>query len=190
MRWISSVLLSLAACGSDPMPATVAPDANHTPAQLTAPGASVVTVDLGPVAERLLQGNSSAADRSTAEQSPAALATAILAAASKAKPAEQGRAPAALGALGAAALPQIAAALVNKDPGQRRIAALTLLHLGPQLHADGTAKVVLSALDTARSDADLAVRAAAELAYQRATGDTSALDASRAAHEAAVGRDR
>lgn len=188
MRWISSVLLSLAACGSDPIPATTT-DATHPPAQVATPAAPTVTVDLGPVADRLLQGRVSAADRSTAARSPAAAAAAILLAASKAKPAEQGRAPAALAALGAAALPQIAAALAHQDPGQRRIAALTLLHLGQQLHADGTAKIVLSALDTARGDGDLAVRAAAELAYRRATGDTSALDASRAAHEAVVGRD-
>jgi hypothetical protein len=187
MRWLVLIPWIFAACGNDPAPPPIAsPAATTSPTSPTVePTAPAAHADLGQIAERLLQGNANAQDRSSANADPAAATLAILQAASKASPIEQGRAPAALCALGAAALPHLASALSNADTGQRRIAALTLLQLGTSLHENGSAGVVLAALAAARNDADLSVRAAAELAYQRATGDTSAIDASRAAHEAA-----
>lgn len=96
---------------------------------------------------------------------------------------EQGEAPILLAEMGAPALPAIAASLKKGSVPERRIAVLALLNMGR------TAEPVLADLDAARSsDPDPSVRAAAEHAWKRASGDTSDLERQRAAHEAAEAR--
>ena len=182
------------ACSGDPAPAPATAAAsehgrvvNPDDAVATAASADLAAPQL---AARLLSAEASDADRATAKVSALATVAAVLRAASTGTPAMQGRAPVVIKALGAPALPGLATALADHDPVQRRLAALCLLQLGPEIHTEGNAAAVLPALTAARNDPDLAVRAAAEHAYRLATGDTSALDASRAEHEAALRRAR
>ncbi len=114
-----------------------------------------------------------------------ATVAAVLTTAASGTPAQQGRAPMALQELGTVAWPGLCTALAHRDPVQRRLAALSLLLFRDQLHTADGALAVRAALAAARGDADLSVRAVAEHAWRFATGDTSALDASRAADEAA-----
>lgn len=121
--------------------------------------------------------------------------TAILDAAAAGTVDEQGRAPARLEALGDAAIPPLLTALVHAETKHRRLAAVTLLQLGEALHrrgdtadfatADFATADIATALRAASSDRDPAVAAAATHALRRITGDTTALDAGRAAHAAA-----
>lgn len=144
-------------------------------------------VELGPaeVAVRLLAQQPDPEARRAASAAMDTTVTALLSAAATGTPAQQGRAPGALLELGTAAWPGLCSALAHRDPVQRRLAALSLLQFRDQLHTADGALAVREALATARADADLSVRAAAEHAWRFATADTSALDASRAADETA-----
>lgn len=191
MRCLPALLaVVFAACGEPPPPAPDVPTAATAPPGPTTAPAATAEIQFAPLAARLLGGDASDADRTLANAHGQQTVSAILAAASRGSPQQQGRAPAVLAALGPTALPGLATALQHADPTQRRIAALTLLQLGDGLHRDGTAATVLPALRAAAADPDLAVRAAAELAVKRATGDTSDLDKSRAEHEAALRQGR
>ena len=108
----------------------------------------------------------------------------LLDVAAAAGPIEQGRAPVLVAAFGAAALPALTLALHHDDVRQRRLAMLALAQLGR------TAEPAAAALMQAQQDPDPQVRALAEHALRRATGDTRELDRLRAQHEAATARDR
>ncbi|MEZ6036225.1 MAG: hypothetical protein R3F29_02010 [Planctomycetota bacterium] len=185
--WLLAGLL--VACGSEAAPLP-APRVESAPA----PSTDIASPANGSDVERAAD---QVADLSQAGTTPASTAAdrETLAAAARivqeaaADPVQQAKAPAALRALGAAALPALTASLRAANVTERRIAALTLLQWSDDLHRDGGADDVVAALAAAREDADPAVRAAAEHAYRRATGDTSALDESRAADEAAQRRD-
>ncbi|MBM4063437.1 MAG: hypothetical protein FJ265_20405 [Planctomycetes bacterium] len=180
--WLAGLLV-LAACGDDAAPPDPAPaPATAAPADAPRPAA----VDLPLLAGRLLGDSPSEADRDAARTDPAGAVAAVLAAASGGDPRALGRAPGALAALGPPALPAIAAALRAPEVTSRRIAALTLLQLADGLCSRGEAGAVLPALAAAEQDPDPSVRAAAEHARRRAVGDTSALDKSRAEHDAAL----
>ncbi|MCB9877749.1 MAG: hypothetical protein H6835_09130 [Planctomycetes bacterium] len=178
----------LVACGSESAPSS--PKGVQSTPAARAPAAQPAT---GTAPER---SNAAAAeqrqDAAPLEASPEAIATArrIVADAATAGPVQQAKAPAALRALGTAALPAVTEALRADDVTSRRIAALTLLQWSDDLHRDGGAGAVVAALTAAREDADPAVRAAVDHALRRATGDTSELDRSRAADEAARRLDR
>ena len=94
----------------------------------------------------------------------------------------QGEAPILLEKMGAAALPALGTALREGSLPERRIAVLALLEMGT------TAAPLLDELLAARNDADPSVRAGAELAWKRASGDTSDADRRRAEHAAAEAR--
>lgn len=130
-------------------------------------------------------GTSLPTDAEATATAAAADALRMLSDAAKASPTEQAKLPAAVRALGIAALPGVAQALATGDVPCRRTAALTVLQWAGELQRDGTGAAVMPALSAARLDADLSVRAAAEHAWRMATGDTSALDQTRAADEAA-----
>jgi len=102
----------LAACGADPVPQAVAPVAVQAAQPATA---TPVSADpgLGPVAARLLDGTASTEDRQRAARSATNTVIELLAAAAAGDAPTQGRAPAAISALGTAALPGLA-------PGRRR----------------------------------------------------------------------
>lgn len=176
-----------AACDADPTPLAPVPPAPQGLPPTSAGTAAAVRADLDPpqLAGRLLE------PRPDPEVHRAALAqvdttvAAVLNAAASGTPAQQGRAPGALRELGTAAWPGLCTALAHRDPVQRRLAALSLLLFREELQTADGALAVREALAAARSDADLSVRAAAEHAWRFATGDTSALEASRAADEAA-----
>jgi hypothetical protein len=184
--WLLAIAVAAACGGAEPAP-TPPPPVPAGAAAEPSPPPTVATAEVSALATRLLAagGTTATADRTAALQQVDATVQAILQHGATADPATQGRVPAALIALGTPALPGLAKGLGDADAVQRRLAALTLLQLGDTLHREGTANAVLEALVAARSDSDLRVRAAAEFAWRRATGDTSALDAARAAHEAA-----
>lgn len=121
----------------------------------------------------------------TADERASVAVAELLAQAATADAVAMGRAPATILLLGDGALPGLTRGLVHADVRQRRIAALTLLQWSESLAANHDAAVV-QALATARNDPDPAVRAAAEHAWRRATGDTTTLDQSRADHAAAL----
>ncbi|MFY9344003.1 MAG: hypothetical protein WAT39_16050, partial [Planctomycetota bacterium] len=111
---------------------------------------------------------------------------ALLDAAANGDDAARGRAPTAIIALGTSALPGLAVGLGHQQVAVRRLAAVTLLQWSDTLRTQGASAPVVAALASARADTDPAVRSAAEHAWRRATGDTTALDQSRASHDAAV----
>lgn len=147
--------------------------------------AASVAFDPSQVAGRLLDPKQDPEARQEALAHVDAAVAAVLTTAASGTPADQGRAPGALLALGTAAWPGLCTALAHRDPVQRRLAALSLLQFREELHTADGSLAVRTALAAARGDADPGVRAAAEHAWRFASGDTSALDASRAAHEAA-----
>lgn len=178
---------ALVACDGDPpplAPAAAAPTAAPATAASTAQAASV-QLDPPQLADRLLDARPDPQTRAAALAQVDATVAAVLNAAASGTPAQQGRTPGALLDLGTAAWPGLCTALAHRDPVQRRLAALSLLQFRDQLHTADGALAVRTALAAARDDADLGVRAAAEHAWRFATGDTTALDASRAADEAA-----
>jgi hypothetical protein len=94
----------------------------------------------------------------------------------------QGEAPILLEKMGAVALPALSAALKQGSLPERRIAVKALLDMGR------VAEPVLADLVAAKNDPDPAVRAVAELAWKRASGDTSDEDRRRAEQAAAEAR--
>lgn len=185
--WLLAGLL--VACNGEAAPTptprqTAAPTARSEPAQPVT-GSAPVT---GSVAETVATagGAMGAAGDAGADVRIVAAAQRIIDQAAAADPVQQAKAPAALRALGTAALPALTASLRTENVAARRIAALTLLQWGDDLRHAGAADQVVAALAAARDDADPSVRAAAEHAYRRAVGDTSALDQARAADEAAM----
>lgn len=187
-----SFVLVLAACGAEPAPmppATVDTPAATTP---TAPPPAPASATLPAVtlADNLLQGTASATEREQASTNVAATAVLVLRQAAAGDDRLRARAPQVLRDLGTDALPALADRLGSGSVPERRIAALTLLQWSDELHRQGLAAQVSDALraTVADPDADAAVRAAAEHALRRVRGDTTALDQSRAAHEAAVQR--
>ena len=148
-----------------------------------------VTADpgLSTVAARMLAGTATAADHERAvAHADDAVAELLATAAAATDVTSRGRAPAAILALGTAALPALARGLAHQDVAQRRIAALTLLQWSDTLHAQRATAPILAALASAREDPDPAVRAAAEHAWRRASGDTTAIDRSRSEHDQAL----
>ncbi len=122
----------------------------------------------------------------TADERASVAVAELLAQAATADAVAMGRAPATILLLGDGALPGLTRGLAHADVRQRRIAALTLLQWSESRDANSNAAAVVQALASARNDPDPAVRAAAEHAWRRATGDTTTLDQSRAEHEAAL----
>jgi hypothetical protein len=86
--------------------------------------------------------------------------------------------------MGAAALPALGSALRQGSLTERRIAVKALLEMGT------TAAPALDDLVAARNDPDPSVRAVAELAWKRASGDTSDADRRRAEQAAAEARSK
>jgi len=181
-------------CNDEPSVRSPAPDAAS--AGVAAPGegdpAAPARIEpavgrvLSPaVARALLDGSATDAQRQLAEQDAPVTVAALLAEVGDGDVTVAARAPAAIRALGTAALPGLVDGLTHAQVPARRVAALTLLQWSDELHQQGAAGPVLTALERAREDADPSVRAAATHAFLRATGDTSALDESRAADEAA-----
>jgi len=169
--------------GSAPTPVPIAPVPIATAPNGASPiAASPAISDLAP---KLLAGTATATEMDTARRTASAAVAAVIRAAVAGDVTAQGRAPAALAALGDAAVPGLTAALSHRNPRHRRIAALTLLQLGTALHERGDTDAVATALAAARADADPGVAAAAEHALLRITGDTTELDRARAAQQAA-----
>lgn len=170
-----------AACGADIAPGAAA--APSAAAEVTPPPAPAAAASAraeaasGPASSPCPDRARTAADTATAVGD-------LLARAAAGDAVSIGQAPAAILALGDGALPGLVQGLAHADVLQRRIAALTLLQWSTALPADRSA--VVDALGRARDDPDPAVRAAAEIAFRRATGDSAALDQSRAAHDAAL----
>src|SRR5262245_16664656 len=194
-RTASSVLLvCLAACGDEVAPPTDTPAAIQRPSAIEDTARTAVApVAVAPVvaepqvadpgieslAARALGGELSATDRATVQAHTGEAVAAVLRCAAAGDVAAQGRAPVVLAQLGAAALPGLEQGLRHEDPMQRRLAVMALLQLGE------IARPATASLTAARTDPDLTVRAAAELAWKRPIGDTSDVDRSRAALEAA-----
>lgn len=138
----------------------------------------VADSEIESLAARALGGELSAREREQLLAQAGETVAAVLRSAAAGDVATQGRAPVVLAQLGAAALPGLEQGLHHEDPLQRRLAVMALLQLGE------IARPAAASLATARTDPDLAVRAAAELAWKRAIGDTSDVDRSRATHDA------
>jgi hypothetical protein len=178
------VVLFLSACGDEPMP--VQPPA--VPAAVQQPEApqAMLQAPIGADAAAVAALTAKPGER---EESMARLrktgsegAKALLQRAATGSLTEQGNAPILLAEMGAPALPALAASLRNGSVPERRIAVLALLNMGR------TAEPVLADLVAARSDPDLSVRAAAEHAWKRASGDTSDVDRQRAEQAASDAR--
>lgn len=186
MRCLVSYVLAvvLTACGSEPEVPGATPSApTHGTLQQARPAVAV-----GSAAEVFTEpvvATTPSTEQQRAMQAATATVTGLIAAAATADAATQGRAPATLIALGTDALPGLAHNLTHQNVTHRRIAALTLLQWSDSLQQQNAAAPVVEALAAARNDPDPAVRAAAEHAWRRAIGDTTALEQSRAAHEAA-----
>ncbi|MBL8733706.1 MAG: hypothetical protein JNN13_15145 [Planctomycetes bacterium] len=188
-----SFLLVLAACGAEPAP--MPPTTVDTPAATTSAAPAVpaaTTLPAATLADDLLQGKASATTHEQAAASVAATALEVLRQAAAGDDRMRARAPQVLRGLGPDALPTVSDRLGNGSVTERRLAALTLLQWSDELHRQGLAAQVTDALGAAVDDpaADAAVRAAAEHALRRVRGDTSALDQSRADHDAALRRDQ
>ncbi len=178
----------LTACGDDPAPPSAPQPAPRSgpdqPAAAAATSASAAASNAVPEAKPAEAAATAERERAAAR----ALATVadLIATAARGDAVAKGKAPAEIKALGDSALPGLAVAVLHRDVTHRRLAALTLL----QWDAIPAGSAAITALERARNDADPAVRAAAEHAWRRATGDSSALDQSRAAHEEAVRKAR
>src|SRR5262245_3093481 len=173
---ISALLVCLAACGDGVAPPADTRAAIQQPAavQQPAPTAVAPIVAEPPAAEpaaadpgietlaaRALGGKLSAPERETLQAHTGEAVAALLRCAAAGDVAAQGRAPVVLAQLGAAALPGLEQGLRHEDPVQRRLAVMALLQLGE------TARPAVASLTAARTDPDLTVRAAAELAWKR-----------------------
>jgi hypothetical protein len=179
------LVATLAACGDDvaPPPAPAAPPAASPSTDGTAAPATAAAQP----ADANAPAKAAAAEREREAQRVATTVAELLANAARGDIVAQGKAPETIKALGDAALPGLATGLAQTDVVQRRIAVMTLLQWGKQLPVGSPA---IAALDSARKDADPAVAAAAEHAWRRAIGDTSALDRMRAAEEEALRKRR
>lgn len=179
-RLVCWSLLCFAACSSEATPPELGSGANESRPR---PGGATTPVqadaNLHVLAMRALDGTLPPSAHAVFQREPDAAVAAILDTAARSDPVAQGNAPVLLARLGGKALPGLQRGLAHEDPVQRRVAVLALLQLGR------IAEPAAAALAAARDDADPAVRAAAEHAYRRAIGDTSALDELRRAHEAA-----
>jgi len=189
-RAATSVLLAcLASCDDGIAPPADTPAAIQQPAVIrdsdrtaVAPVVAepkVAEPGIETLAARALDGELSAREREQLQAHAGEAVAAVLRSGAAGGVAAQGRAPVVLAQLGAAALPGLEQGLRHEDPLQRRLAVMALLQLGE------VARPAAASLAAARTDPDPTVRAAAELAWKRALGDTSDLDRSRAAHDAA-----
>lgn len=182
--------VGLLGCADDTAPGPAATTALHVHAATVAPMPVLAAVPedrraaLRDLATTALREGTAGQLPAVLTATPEAAVATLLHVAAAAGPIEQGRAPVLVAAFGAAALPALTAALRHDDARQRRLAMLSMAQLGR------TAEPAAGALAQARHDPDPQVRALAEHALRRATGDTTELDRLRAQHDAATAGDR